>query len=184
MNLNCVHLHRFLVLHESSVTFPLTIHISSIFHGLFYHSHTDIQTLKKYQGSSLFADDRNIETTAAASHRSNSSVHIVEEVNVADVQKPFDAKIQVQEKITNDADDVSRCSSDNDETLHSEILELCNQIEKVNGSNSSTNDKILNQREEKKKLSKNIMNKACIASRIWCHDWIFFLTLFLLYLFL
>lgn len=166
MNLNCVHLHRFLVLHESSVTFPLTIHISSIFHELFYHSHADIQTLKKYQGSSLFADDRNIETTAAASHRSNSSVHIVEEVNVADVQKPFDAKFQVQEKITNDADDVSRCSSDNDETLHSEMLELCNQIEKVNGSNSSTNDKILNQREEKKKLSKNIMNKACIASRI------------------
>mgnify|MGYP003507470631 FL=1 len=87
-------------------------------------------------------------------------------MNVADVQKSFDAKIQVQEKITNDADVVSRCSSDNDETLHSEMLELCNQIEKVNGSNSSTNDKILNQRDEKKKkkkqLSKNIMNKACI----------------------
>lgn len=140
--------------------FLLFFHISINFFYLYHHA--DIQTLKKYQGSSRFADYKNIEMAAATSQSSISSVHIVEEVNVADVQKIFDAKIQVQEKITNDADDVSRCSSDNDETLHSEMLQLCNQIEKVNGSNSSTNDKILNQREEKKKLSKNIMNKACI----------------------
>lgn len=146
--------------------FLFKLFIFTIFPCTFYHYFADIQTLKKFQGSKRFADDdRNI---AAASHSSNSSVHIVEEVNVADVQKSFDAKIQVQENITNDADVVSQCSSDNDETLHSEMLELCNQIEKVNGSSSSTNDKILNQRDDeekkkkKKQLSKNIMNKACI----------------------
>lgn len=133
------------------------------------------------------ADERNIETTKAAlaSHSSNSnlSVHIVEEVNVADVQKTFDAKIQVPKKITtNDAaftddceddddDDSQNISSDNDETLHSEILELCNQIEKENGNKSmstTTNDNMyLNQRKEnEKKKKKNFVNTVCMKSCI------------------
>jgi hypothetical protein len=70
-----------------------------------------------------------------------SSLHYVEEVLAADVSKEnVNEEIQVPKKIAttdnddDDGDDVgSECSSDNDETLHSEILKLCNQIENVNG---------------------------------------------------
>lgn len=88
-----------------------------------------------------------------------SSVHIVEEVNAPDVRQTFDAEIQVSQQITpNDADDndeTSQCSSDNDETLHSEMVELCNQIENVNGSKSSSEEN-LNQR----KLLRSSLNKV------------------------
>ncbi len=85
-----------------------------------------------------------------------SSVHIIEEVNAPDVQQTFDAKIQVPQEITaNDknVDVASSYSSDNDETLHSELLELCNQIENVNGSNSSS-EKNFNHQAKKKLSSK------------------------------
>jgi hypothetical protein len=76
-------------------------------------------------------------------------------VNAADVRQTFDAEIQVPQKITADDDETSQCSSDNDETLHSELLELCNQIENVNGSNSSSEEN-LNQR----KLLRSSLNKV------------------------
>jgi hypothetical protein len=96
-------------------------------------------------------------------------------VNVADVRKKLAAgKLQVPQKITaaNDADDVSWYSSDNDGTLHSEMLELCNQIENVNGTNSSSlptssssptaSSSNRNSNQRAMQLLKNIMNKACI----------------------
>lgn len=82
-------------------------------------------------------------------------------MNAADVRQTFDAEIQVPHKITpnddadDDDDEDSQCSSDNDETLHSEMLELCNQIENVNGSNSSSEEN-LNQR----KLLRSSLNKV------------------------
>lgn len=94
----------------------------------------------------------------------------MDEVNVADVPNSFDAKLQVPQQITNandDADGVTSYSSDshNDETLHSEILELCNQIENVNASSSNRNS---NQREEKK--MKNAMHSYEVCNQYITSD--------------
>lgn len=100
-----------------------------------------------------------------------SSIHIVEDVNVTNFQQQaFETKIQDEEhqrnKITsnnifNDDDVNSECSSDNDETLHSEILNLCNQIE--NANEQKTRDRKISLEDltcEEKKLSRNIIDKV------------------------
>lgn len=111
------------------------------------------------------------ETESKFSHI--SSVHMVEEVNVADIQqqhhhnrreKVEHKNFQAQRlKITpNDCDDdydddyISGCSSDdNDGTLESEILELCNQIENVNDGGKT----------RRRRMSHDVTNKKTKLKR-------------------
>ncbi|KAL7041888.1 hypothetical protein ACKWTF_000941 [Chironomus riparius] len=76
---------------------------------------------------------------------SNPSIHIVEVVNVADVRaSDRSSKIQVTEQITpndnvnDEKSGIIECSSDNDETLYSEILDFCNEIEFLNENDGSS----------------------------------------------
>lgn len=66
-------------------------------------------------------------------------------MNVADSQVPNrSSKIQVTEQITpndnvnDEKSGIIECSSDNDETLYSEILDLCNEIEILNEDDGSS----------------------------------------------
>ena len=66
-------------------------------------------------------------------------------MNVADVRvSDRSSKFQVTEQITpndnvnDEKSGIIECSSDNDETLYSEILDLCNEIEILNEDDGSS----------------------------------------------
>lgn len=88
-----------------------------------------------------------------------SSVHIDETVSVA--QQAVDAKFQVPNQT--DYDDgaaLARSLHDEKESLQSEMLKLCNEIENANGTSSSSNSSSVDLTYQEEKDPKNIVDKV------------------------
>ncbi|CRK93265.1 CLUMA_CG006808, isoform A [Clunio marinus] len=92
----------------------------------------DVETFKN-------EDDESKPSSAESRQSSGTlSVHIVEEVNIVE---PSDVKIQVQnQRNVEEVASNSNYSDNENETLHNELMELCNEIENANESKANSGD--------------------------------------------
>lgn len=112
----------------------------------------DVEMLRKEQTKHKSSSEKSEESSEAL------SVHIVEEVNVA--QQASDAEFQVQNPITVGA--ASECSSDDDdeESLQSEMFKLCGEIENANGTKLTSVESSVDLTYQEDKVLQNMIDKV------------------------